>query len=160
MSLTYKGILFLSLALFFSVAVKSQSLDFVFEKYAENNNFRYVSISKGMVNLANFFGKGNAGNNQMLSQVDLMKVLTLKAYRNSEIARKFFEDVEKSTTSKPRFESLMEARENGVFTRILSRKNKYNKTDILIISMSDSTQHYIWLNGKISIEELQKMIKK
>ncbi len=150
----------LSLGLLFAVVLKAQKMQVVFDKYSENKEFRYVSISKGMVNLASFFGKEDAGNDQILSRVDGMKVLTLKALRKSELARSFFSDVENSISVDPPFEPLMEARENGVYTRILTRISRNQHTDIVILSKSDSTQHYIWLNGKISIQELQNMIKK
>lgn len=148
------------IGLLFSISIYAQTVESVFVKYSENKEFRYVSISKGMINLATLFGKEDAGNDQMLSRVDGMKVLTLKSFRSSPISKAFFMDVEKTLSSEPPFESLMEAREKGVFTRVLNRTSKKNKTDILIISKSDSVQHFIWLNGTISIQELQKMIKK
>lgn len=155
-----KALLIIGVVLLLSLVVKAQTVQSVFDKYAENKDFRYVSISKGMVNLASFFGKEDDGNDQMLSHVDGMKVLTLKSLRKSEQSNNFFIDIEKSLVSDPPFVALMEAREKGVFTRILNRVNKKDKTDILIISKSDSTQHFIWLNGNISTQELQQMIKK
>jgi hypothetical protein len=119
-----------------------------------------VSISKGMINLASIFGKEDKGNDQMLSKVDDLKVLTLKSSRKSLICKTFFRDIEKILVAKPPFESLMEARENGVFTRVYNRTDNHKKTDILIISKSDSVQHFIWLTGNISIKELQRMIKR
>lgn len=155
-----KAIVFVCIGLFLSFSLVAQTVESVFDKYAENKDFRYVSISKGMINLASLFGKEDAGNEQMLSRVDGMKVLTLKSLRKSAISKVFFTDVEKILSSDPPFESLMEAREKGVFTRVLNRSTKKNKTDILIISKSDSVQHFIWLSGNISTQELQQMIKR
>jgi len=159
--LNKKKVLFLiSIGLFLSIALKAQTVEQFFNKYADNKSFRYVSISKGMINLASLFGKEDAGNSQMLSRVDGMKVLTLKSLRKSKVSKAFFVDIEKTLSTDPPFVCLMEARENGVYTKVLNRQNKKNKTDILIVSKSDSVQHFIWLNGNISTKELQNMIKK
>ncbi|MDR3705256.1 MAG: DUF4252 domain-containing protein [Paludibacteraceae bacterium] len=147
------------ISLFLSLTVQAQTIEKIFSKYSENKSFRYVSISKGMINLASLFGKEDAGNNAMISRVDEMKVLTLKAKRKASKTKAFFTDVEKVISSAP-FESLMEASENGVHTKVYSRVIKKDKTDILIFSKSDTVQHFIWLNGNISVAELQKMIKK
>ncbi len=137
-----------------------QSVPDLFKKYQDNTDFRYVSISKEMINLATLFGKEDQGNSQMISKVDEMKLLTLKSNRKSDISRTFFSDIENSITGKPAFAPLMEAREMGVHTKVLNRSLPDKKTtEILIISKSDSVQHFIWLKGKISSEELQMMIK-
>lgn len=155
-----KKLVVISILLVSSFVLCAQTLSTVFDKYSENKAFRYVSISKDMINLASLFGKEDAGNNQMLSRIDEMKVLTLKAPRKSPTAHSFFVDVEKAVSSENPFETLMEARDNGVFTRVLNRKTKNNKTDVIIVSKSDSVQHFIWLYGTISAQELQNMIKK
>ena len=150
----------LGLLLLVNVVVNAQTVSSFFEKYAENEQFRFVSISKGMINLASLFGKEDAGNEQMLSHLDEMKVLTLHASRKSNSAKAFFVDIESLLDTKPAFVGLMEAREKGVYTKVLNRQNKNNKTDIVIVSKSDTVQHVIWLSGKIATEELQRMIKK
>lgn len=152
-------LLLLSISIF-TINSNAQSVEALFKKYQDNKSFRYVSISKRMINLASFFGKGDAGNKEMLSSVDEMKILTLKSKRKSKKARAFFFDIEKTLTPVPPFENLMEARENGAHTKVLDRKDKNNKTEILIISKSDTIQHFIWLYGNISTTELQNMIKR
>ncbi|MBN1462574.1 MAG: DUF4252 domain-containing protein [Paludibacteraceae bacterium] len=155
-----KKLIIVSIFLVSNFLLYAQTLSAVFDKYSEKKEFRYVSISKDMINLASLFGKEDAGNSQMLSRIDGMKVLTLKAPRKSPTAHGFFVDIEKAITSENPFETLMEARDNGVFTRVLNRQTKNNKTDVVIVSKSDSVQHFIWLNGTISAQELQNMIKK
>jgi hypothetical protein len=155
-----RKIITLAFSLFILSNCFSQSIESVYKKYEENKSFRYVSIAKGMINLASLFGKEDAGNKEMLSRVDEMKVLTLKSKHKSKLSRVFFNDIEKALASKPTFVNLMEARENGVHTKVLNRINTKHKTEILIISKSDTVQHFIWLTGNISIPELQQMIKK
>ncbi|MDR1699213.1 MAG: DUF4252 domain-containing protein [Prevotellaceae bacterium] len=142
-------------------AAQAQSAESFFEKYAENETFRYVSISKGMVNLSSLFGKADAGNQEMLTKIDEMKLLTLGAPRKSDETKVFFTDIERFIAGERPFQVLMEARENNVHTRVLSRpSDQKNKSVIVIISKSDSTQHFIWLHGSLTTEELQNMIRK
>lgn len=127
--MTKKHSLFFIALLIFSANSFAQSIPELFEKYQENTDFRYVSISKGMVNLATLFGKEDEGNSQMISKVDEMKLLTLKSNRKSTEARTFFSDIEKSTSGKPAFEPLMEARELGVHTKVLNRTTPNKKNN-------------------------------
>ncbi len=156
-----KTVLFVIFGLLASIVMQAQTAESFFEKYTDNEMFRYVSISKNMVNLSSLFGKADEGNQEMLSKIDEMKLLTLNALRKSDETKAFFVDIERFIAGEKPFQVLMEARENNVHTRVLSRPNeKKNKSEIVIVSKSDSTQHFIWLHGSLTTEELQNMIRK
>jgi hypothetical protein len=155
-----KKYVFTSFLLLMAFTVSAQqSIDKLFEKYAENEDFRYVYISKGLINISNFLGRSGSGTKDVLSRITGMKILTLNAPKRSALAKAFFEDIEK-TIKNTDYQEMMEAREKGVYTRVLSKVDLKNNSDMLIISKSDTIQHFIWLKGKVNTEDLQNAVIK
>jgi len=154
-----KSILVSFLLMMVFAVTAQQSIDKLFEKYAENEDFRYVYISKGLINISNFLGKNATGAKDVLSRITGMKILTLHAPKRSPLAKAFFEDIEKAIKNTD-YQEMMEAREKGVYTRVLSKVELKNNSDMLIISKSDTIQHFIWLKGKVNTEDLQNAVIK
>jgi hypothetical protein len=156
-----RKVLLISLLLFFSIVASAQrSIDKLFEKYAENKEFRYVYISKGLINISDLLGKVSEDRTKdVLSRITGMRILTLNAPRRSAVAKAFFEDIDNAIKNTD-YADVMEARDKGVYTRVLSKTDLKNTSDMLIISKSDTIQHFIWLKGKVNADDLQNVEKK
>ncbi|MBP1664548.1 MAG: hypothetical protein H6Q19_1688 [Bacteroidetes bacterium] len=141
----------------FTSAAQAQSLDKFFKKYSDDERFQYVSVGSGAMNIASAFGGVDKETKKMISKMKGIKILTLEQGSNSALASSFINELNE-IVSKGDFETVVEAREKNERTYIYKRVDSKNNADMLIMSKEPNETNVIWLSGKISPEELSKMM--
>jgi len=148
-----KKIMTLVALLIMVTASQAQSLQSLFDKYREDDRFDYVSVGKGMMNMASAFG-GNAKNNaEMMSKMKSIKILTLNADATSLLMKSFINELNQ-VVEKGNFETAVETRDKGERVNIYYRFTGKNNADMLIFTKEKGEFSVIWINGKMTKEEM------
>jgi hypothetical protein len=149
-----KKVMTLIAALFMIVtANQAQSLQSLFDKYSDDERFEYVSVGKGMMNMASaFVGKGK-NSKDMVDKMRGIKILSLKAGADSPLLKAVERDLNQ-IVSNGEFEIAVEAREKGervhIYYRVVGRDN----ADMLIVTKERGEFSIIWMSGKMTKEEM------
>ena len=149
-----KKILTLVAVLFFMAVAQAQTLQSLFEKYNDDERFTYVTVGNGMMNLANVIGRHEHPNKnkEMVSKMKSIKILTLED-GNTALMKSFMQELDKVLES-GRFETAIEARDKGEKVHIYYRLSAKDNADMLIVTRDKSELSLIWINGKMSKEEM------
>jgi len=139
--------------LMFATANQAQTLEKLFDKYADDERFEYVSIGGGMMNLAGVLGGLDKKDKNIVSKMRGLKILTLNANSESTLWRQLDRDL-KELLKVGNFESAVEARDKGEKVNIYYRFGVNNKSDMLIVSQEKGEFSLIWISGKMSKEEM------
>ena len=145
--------------LIFATANQAQTLEKLFDKYADDERFEYVSIGGGMMNMAAALGGLEKKDKNMASKMKGLKILTLNANSESALWKQFDRDL-KLVLKSGEFESAVEARDKGEKVNIYYRFGANDKSDMLIISQERGEYSIIWINGKMSKEEMMNSFSK
>ena len=132
-----KKIILLVAVLFMAVASQAQTLQSLFEKYSENENFEYVSVGGNGMTVASANGNvaksKNAGPKKKST-----KILTLKAGADSQIMKAFEKELN-AVLETGKFETTLETRSKGESTHIYYRSLGNDNADQLIVAKSKNT---------------------
>ena len=143
-------------ALFIFIAViQAQTLQSLFDKYADDERFEYVSLGKGMMNMATAFGGIGKNDKQIMSKIKGMKILSLQANNDSPIL-KTLENELKQVLDAENFEIAVEARDKGERVHIYYRISGKDNTDMLIVTREKGEISLIWMTGKMTKDEMIK----
>lgn len=151
--------LFMALAalIIFASAARAQSLDKFFNKFSDDERFGYVSVGSGLMNLASAFSGVDREAKNMISKMKGVKILTLEEDTNSGLSNSFINELN-DIVAKGDFETMVEAREKNERTYIYKRIDAKNNADMLIITKEPKETTVIWLKGKITPEEMAKIM--
>ncbi|HEY5509370.1 MAG TPA: DUF4252 domain-containing protein [Paludibacter sp.] len=142
-----KKIILLVAVLFMAVASQAQTLQSLFEKYSENENFEYVSVGGNGMTVASANGNvaksKNAGPKKKST-----KILTLKAGADSQIMKVFEKDLN-AVLEAGKFETTLETRSKGASTFIYYRSLGDDNADQLIVAKTKTELSLIWESGKL-----------
>jgi len=142
-----KKIILLVAVLFITVAIQAQSLQSLFEKYSENENFEYVSVGGNGMTVAS--ANGNVAKSKNTgSKKKTTKILTLKAGADSQIMKAFEKDLN-AVLEAGKFETTLETRSKGASTFIYYRSLGDGNADQLIVAKTKSELSLIWESGKL-----------
>ena len=131
----------------FIAAIEAQTLQGLFQKYSDDERFEYVSVGKGMMNLANSFGGIAKNEKEMMSKMRGIKILTLNTKEDTPLLKSFTKDVN-DVIENGNFEVAVEARDKGERVQILYRITGADNTDMLIITKDKGEFNIIWMSGK------------
>ncbi len=142
-----KKIILLVAVLFITVASQAQTLQSLFEKYSENENFEYVSVGGNGMTVAS--ANGNVAKSKNTgSKKKTTKILTLKAAADSQIMKAFEKDLN-AVLEAGKFETTLETRSKGESTHIYFRSLGDGNADQLIVAKTKSELSLIWESGKL-----------
>ncbi len=142
-----KKIILLVAVLFITVASQAQTLQSLFEKYSENENFEYVSVGGNGMTVAS--ANGNVAKSKNTgSKKKTTKILTLKAAADSQIMKAFEKDLN-AVLESGKFETTLETRSKGESTHIYFRSLGDGNADQLIVAKTKSELSLIWESGKL-----------
>jgi HSP20 family molecular chaperone IbpA len=143
------------IAAFFIVAAASQAqtLQGLFDKYADDERFEYVSVGKGMMNMASAFGGIAKNDKEMMSKMKGIKILTLNANSDSPLMKAIERDLSQVIEAGD-FETAVEARDKGERVHIYYRVSGKDKADMLIVTKEKGELSLIWFTGKMTKEEM------
>jgi hypothetical protein len=154
-----KRIMTLVAVLLLVAASQAQTLQSFFDKYKDDERFEFVTVGKGMMNIGNMFGglhgKGNnnQNNNEMMSKMKSIKILTLNADATSPLMKQVVSEIDQ-VVEKGNFESAVETRDKGEIVKILYRFTGKDDADMLIVTKEKGEFSLIWINGKMTKEEM------
>jgi len=140
-----KKMLTLIAALFILVAVnQAQTLKSLFDKYADDERFEYVSVGKGMMNMASAFGGIGKHEKEMMGKMKGIKILTLSASSDSPLMKSVERDL-RQVIDDGDFETAVEARDKGERVHIYYRVS---------VTKEKGELSLIWMSGRMTKEEM------
>ena len=137
----------------------AQTLQKFFDKYADDERFQYVAISKGMMNMASVFGGMAKDEKKMMQKMNGLKILSLDADSESQIMKSVVREMHQIVCS-GNFESAVEARDKGERVNIYYRVSGANNADMLIVTREKNSFNCIWIKGNMTKEELMNSFSK
>lgn len=155
-----KKVIILVAALFMLVtASQAQTLQTLFDKYSSDERFEYVSVGKGMMNMAGLLGGIGKNESEMMSKMRSVKILSLEGEPNQQLIKSIETDLDK-VLENGNFETAVEVRDKGERVNIYYRVSGENNADMLIVSKEKNEFSLIWISGKMSKEEMMKSFSK
>lgn len=149
-----KKLITLVAALFIFVAVnQAQTLHGLFEKYSNDERFEYVSVGKGMMNMASSLGGITNNSKEMMSKMRGIKILTLESNADSPLMKTFERDLHE-VIADGEFETAVETRSKGEQVHIYYRVGGNDNADMLIITKEGGELSIIWFSGKMTKAEM------
>ena len=118
----------------------------IFDKYADDERFSYVSVGKGAFNMVrslDVLGDVTKNEKDMIANMTGLKILSLESSPNEAVYSTLLNDVQ-AATSADTHETLVEVREKGERTEIFVAKDK---SEMIIISKDAEDLSIIWLQG-------------
>lgn len=151
-----KKILTLVASLFIFVAAsQAQSLQKFFDKYGDDERFQYVSVSKGLMNMASVFGGLAKDDKKMMSKMQGLKILTLEENTESTFSKSVLKELYQIIEN-GNFETAVEVRDKGERVHIYYRISGNDDADMLLVTRDKSELSCIWIKGKMTKEEIMK----
>jgi hypothetical protein len=148
-----KKIMLLAAVLLLATASQAQTLQSFFDKYSNDERFEYVSVGKGMMNLGHTFGGNKKESNEMMSKMKAIKILTLNAEASSTLMKTVVNELDQ-VVEKGNFITAVEARDKGERVHIYYRFTGNDNADMLIVTKEKGEFSLIWINGKMTKEEM------
>jgi len=145
--------------LLLSAATQAQTLQKFYDKYGDDERFQYVSVNKGMMNMASVFGGLAKDEKKMMQKMNGLKILSLDADAESQIMKSVVREMDQIVNS-GEFESAVEARDKGERVNIYYRVSGSNNADMLIITREKTGFNCIWIKGNMTKEELMNSFSK
>lgn len=143
--------------LVFVATNQAQSLEKLFNKYADDERFEYVSIGNGMMNMAAAMGGMEKKDKAIAAKMKGIKILTLKSNSESALWKNLDKEL-KVVLSAGNFESAVETREKGEKVNIYYRFGENEKSDMLIVTQERDEFSLIWISGKMTREEMMNSL--
>ncbi|MBP1678019.1 MAG: hypothetical protein H6Q20_2578 [Bacteroidetes bacterium] len=150
-----KLITIMAAMLLFIAASPAQTLQKFFDKYSDDERFQYVSVNKGMMNMASAFSGIAKDEQKMMQKMQGLKILTLDADMESSFAKAVYRELS-SIIEAGNFESTVEVRDKGERVNIYYRVVGADNADMLIINKSKRELSCIWIKGKMTRDEMIK----
>ncbi|MHB9055231.1 MAG: DUF4252 domain-containing protein [Paludibacteraceae bacterium] len=145
-----------AILLVLSAIGQAQTLNKLFQKYADDNRFEYLSIGKGMLGFASIFADYGVLTDGQMEKITGVKMLKLeKDSANMELASKFVKEID-VIIKKGNFEVSLIKRDKNQLTYIYKRIDKRANADMLLFTRSNSLINFVWLMGKASDEEADR----
>jgi hypothetical protein len=106
-----------------------------------------------MMNMAGAFAGHTKNNSEMMSKLKSLNILTLNADDNSPLMKSVINELDK-VVEKGNFETAINTRDKGERVNIYYRFSGKDDADMLIVTKEKGEFSVIWLNGKMTKEEM------
>lgn len=136
------------------MATQAQTLQKFFEKYADDERFQYVSINKGMMNMGGIIAGISKSDAKAFSKMNNLRILTYQAGESDMTFLRSVEQEINQIVSSGKFESAVEVRDKSERVNIYYRVTGSDNADMLIITRDKREFNCIWINGKMTKEEM------
>ncbi|MFZ4723965.1 MAG: DUF4252 domain-containing protein [Paludibacter sp.] len=137
----------------FTAVIQAQTLQSLFDRYASDDRFEYVSLGKSMMNMATTFGGVGKNDKQIMSKMNGIKILSLQASFDSPLM-KTLENELKQVLDAGNFEIAVEASDKGERVHIYYNKGGKDINDMLIVTKEKGELSIIWMTGKMTKDEM------
>ena len=135
---------------------QAQTLQKFFDKYADDERFQYVAISKGMMNMASVFGGMAKDEKNMVGKMQGLKILTLDENADSPFAKAIVKELYQIIEGS-NFETAVEVRDKGERVNIFYRVMDADNADMLVVTKDKSEFSCIWIKAKMTKDEISKV---
>ena len=130
---------------------QAKSIHDLFEKYADNERFTYVSVGKGAMNLVNKFADADGvkiitEDLEFFSKINNIKILSLESETDEKLMNTILLEANEIIKSE-KFEPLAKGRSKGEQVSIYAKKIDQNVAEVLIVVKNKEEFSLIWLNG-------------
>lgn len=142
-----KKIIFVIALIALAVNMQAQkSIEAVFEKYADDERFTYVSVGRGAVNMVKYLvdlDEMTSKEKSIIENVTGLKILTLESKTENEekLAKNIVSDIYRVVKT-DQYDVVAEVREKGERVTIYTAKN--NK-EMLLITNKANEMSLIWI---------------
>ncbi len=148
----------LTILVLFTTASHAQSLDKLFRRYSNDERFEYTSIGKGMLGFASIFADYSILTEGQMEKITGFKLLKLvKDSSNVDLAAKFMKDID-NLIDNGEFETSLVKREKDRRIYVYKRVDNRANADMLVLSTNNTSINFVWLKGKTSDEEMDRII--
>lgn len=142
--------------LLLSAATQAQTLQKFYDKYGDDERFQYVSVNKGMMNMASVFGGMAKDEKNMVGKMQGLKILTLDENADSPFAKAIVKELYQIIEGS-NFETAVEVRNKGERVNIFYRVVGADNADMLVVTKDKSEFSCIWIKAKMTKDEISKV---
>ena len=142
--------------LLLSAATQAQTLQKFYDKYGDDERFQYVSVNKGMMNMASVFGGMAKDEKNMVGEMQGLKILTLDENADSPFAKAIVKELYQIIEGS-NFETAVEVRDKGERVNIFYRVVGADNADMLVVTKDKSEFSCIWIKAKMTKDEISKV---
>ena len=143
--------------LLLSAATQAQTLQKFYDKYGDDERFQYVSVNKGMMNMASVFGGMAKDEKNMVGKMQGLKILTLDENADSPFAKAIVKELYQIIEGS-NFETAVEVRDKGERVNIFYRVVGADNADMLVVTKDKSEFSCIWIKAKMTKDEISKVL--
>ena len=137
----------------------AQNLQRLFDKYADDERFSYVSVGAGAFNLASVFAQMDnmeEKGKKMLGKMKGIKILSLESGNDDKLMQSLVNDFDRVIKS-GNFEKVVEVRDKGERVNIFFQVTGKDNMDMVIFTREKNEVNLIWISGKMTREEMKEL---
>lgn len=136
----------------------AQTIKDFFDRYSQDERFDYVSIGREMIGLAGVFSAADTTAMNTLDRISGMRILTLTDGFDDSLMQDVRQEAE-ALVRNGHFDTLAEVRSGGERVNVYRRTATEGDDDLLVVTQDEAELTLIWIQGKLSAEELMGLMQ-
>lgn len=141
-----------------TTTANAQTIKDFFDRYSQDERFDYVSIGREMLGLAGVFSAADTTAMNTLDRISGMRILTLTDGFDDSLMQDVRQEAE-ALVRNGHFDTLAEVRSGGERVNVYRRTATEGDDDLLVVTQDEAELTLIWIQGKLSAEELMGMMQ-
>ena len=141
-----------------TTTANAQTIKDFFDRYSQDERFDYVSIGREMIGLAGVFSAADTTAMNTLDRISGMRILTLTDGFDDSLMQDVRQEAE-ALVRNGHFATLAEVRSGGERVNVYRRTATEGDDDLLVVTQDEAELTLIWIQGKLSAEELMGMMQ-
>lgn len=141
-----------------TATANAQTIKDFFDRYSQDERFDYVSIRREMIGLAGVFSAADTTAMNTLDRISGMRILTLTDGFDDSLMQDVRQEAE-ALVRNGHFDTLAEVRSGGERVNVYRRTATEGDDDLLVVTQDEAELTLIWIQGKLSAEELMGMMQ-
>lgn len=141
-----------------TTTANAQTIKDFFDRYSQDERFDYVSIGREMIGLAGVFSAADTTAMNTLDRISGMRILTLTDGFDDSLMQDVRQEAE-ALVRNGHFDTLAEVRSGGERVNVYRRTATEGDDDLLVVTQDEAELTLIWIQGKLSAEELMGMMQ-
>lgn len=141
-----------------TATANAQTIKDFFDRYSQDEHFDYVSIGREMIGLAGVFSAADTTAMNTLDRISGMRILTLTDGFDDSLMQDVRQEAE-ALVRNGHFDTLAEVRSGGERVNVYRRTATEGDDDLLVVTQDEAELTLIWIQGKLSAEELMGLMQ-
>ena len=141
-----------------TTTANAQTIKDFFDRYSQDERFDYVSIGREMIGLAGVFSAADTTAMNTLDRISGMRILTLTDGFDDNLMQDVRQEAE-ALVRNGHFDTLAEVRSGGERVNVYRRTATEGDDDLLVVTQDEAELTLIWIQGKLSAEELMGLMQ-